>query len=187
MTTNFGNPSLLFMSDISENCSFEHRLRTRNDAWYARFAVGSDEWSKRAKARSRSAPARLRGRRDRAAEWQADRTRNGDGELCPENRGLATLTQDGTLHEHDRHRQPAALAPDRRHDSVQARPAEATRHSQLSSCERFRAWLGRSPDAAMADEVRLVQMHLVVSGASICNRNRIMTGVRFLFGVTLRH
>ena len=37
-----------------------------------------------------------------------------------------------------------------------------------------------------ADEVRRFQLHLIESGASICNRNRIMTGVRFLFRVTLR-
>lgn len=30
------------------------------------------------------------------------------------------------------------------------------------------------------------QLHLVEGGASICNRNRIVTGVRFLFRVTLR-
>jgi site-specific recombinase XerD len=46
--------------------------------------------------------------------------------------------------------------------------------------------LKRSPDTATADEVRLFQLHLIESGASICNRNRIMTGVRFLFRVTLR-
>jgi integrase/recombinase XerD len=34
--------------------------------------------------------------------------------------------------------------------------------------------------------VRAFQLHLIESGASICNRNRIMTGVRFLFRVTLR-
>jgi integrase/recombinase XerD len=34
--------------------------------------------------------------------------------------------------------------------------------------------------------VRRVQLHLIESGASICNRNRIMTGVRFPFRVTLR-
>jgi site-specific recombinase XerD len=38
----------------------------------------------------------------------------------------------------------------------------------------------------MADEVRRFQLHLIERGASICNRNRIMTGVRFLFRVTLR-
>ena len=34
--------------------------------------------------------------------------------------------------------------------------------------------------------MRRFQLHLIESGASICNRNRIMTGVRFLFRVTLR-
>src|SRR5689334_25035618 len=63
------------------------------------------------------------------------------------------------------------------------------RHAQRShihSCRRFAAFLGRSPDTATADDVRRFQLHLVESGASICNRNRIMTGVRFLFRVTLR-
>src|SRR5499433_2946428 len=61
-----------------------------------------------------------------------------------------------------------------------------TQRSHISSCQRFAAWLKRSPDTATADEVRLFQLHLIESGASICNRNRIMTGVRFLFRVTLR-
>src|SRR6202040_4064460 len=39
---------------------------------------------------------------------------------------------------------------------------------------------------ATPDEVRRFQLYLIESGASICNRNRIMTGVRFLFRVTLR-
>ena len=61
-----------------------------------------------------------------------------------------------------------------------------TQRGHISSCKRFAAWLKRSPDTATVDEVRLFQLHLVESGASICNRNRIMTGVRFLFRVTLR-
>ena len=61
-----------------------------------------------------------------------------------------------------------------------------TQRSHISSCKRFAAWLKRSPDTATADEVRQFQLHLIESGASICNRNRIMTGVRFLFRVTLR-
>jgi integrase/recombinase XerD len=63
------------------------------------------------------------------------------------------------------------------------------RHSQRShihSCMRFAAFLKRSPDTASADDVRRFQLHLIESGLSICNRNRIMTGVRFLFRVTLR-
>jgi integrase/recombinase XerD len=63
------------------------------------------------------------------------------------------------------------------------------RHSQRShiySCRRFAAFLKRSPDTATADDVRHFQLHLVEAGLSIPNRNRIMTGVKFLFRVTLR-
>jgi site-specific recombinase XerD len=61
-----------------------------------------------------------------------------------------------------------------------------TQRSHISSCKRFAAHLKRSPDTTTADDIRLFQLHLVESGASIGNRNRIMTGVRFLFRVTLR-
>src|ERR1700752_2511791 len=61
-----------------------------------------------------------------------------------------------------------------------------TQRSHISSCKRFAAYLKRSPDTATADEIRLFQLHLIETGASICNRNRIMTGLRFLFRVTLR-
>ena len=61
-----------------------------------------------------------------------------------------------------------------------------TQRSHVYSCKRFAAWLKRSPDTATPDEVRRFQLYLIESGASICNRNRIMTGVRFLFRVTLR-
>src|SRR5215831_12512393 len=55
-----------------------------------------------------------------------------------------------------------------------------------ASCKRFAAFLKRSPDTATADDIRRFQLHLAEPGISICNRNRIMTGVRFLFRVTLR-
>ena len=61
-----------------------------------------------------------------------------------------------------------------------------TQRSHIQSCKRFAAWLKRSPDTATPDEVRGFQLHLIESGTSICNRNRIMTGARFLFRVTLR-
>jgi integrase/recombinase XerD len=62
-------------------------------------------------------------------------------------------------------------------------------HSQRShiySCERFAAFLKRSPETATVDDVRRFQLHLMQSGTSISNRNRIMTGVKFLLRVTLR-
>ncbi len=61
-----------------------------------------------------------------------------------------------------------------------------SRRSHLYSCERFAGFLERSPGTATADDIRRFQLFLIESGASICNRNRIMTGVRFLFRVTLR-
>src|SRR5216683_1095151 len=61
-----------------------------------------------------------------------------------------------------------------------------TQSSHIYSCKRFAAFLKRSPDTATAEDIRLFQLHLAETGMSICNRNRIMTGVRLLFRVTLR-
>jgi site-specific recombinase XerD len=61
-----------------------------------------------------------------------------------------------------------------------------TQRGHIHSCKRFAAFLKRSPDAATAEDIRLFQLHLAKTGVSICNRNRIMTGLRFLFRVTLR-
>jgi integrase/recombinase XerD len=61
-----------------------------------------------------------------------------------------------------------------------------TQRGHIYSCRRFAAFLKRSPDTATAEDIRLFQLHLAETGMSICNRNRIMTGVRFLFRVTLR-
>ncbi|WP_323776804.1 tyrosine-type recombinase/integrase [Leisingera sp.] len=63
-------------------------------------------------------------------------------------------------------------------------PASQTSH--LRACKRFAAWLGRSPETAAPDDVRDFQRHLMESGTSICTRNQTMTGVKFLFRVTLR-
>jgi integrase/recombinase XerD len=62
-------------------------------------------------------------------------------------------------------------------------------HSQRShiySCKRLAAFLKCSPETATREDLRLFQLHLAATGTSICNRNRIMTGVRFLLRVTLR-
>lgn len=62
----------------------------------------------------------------------------------------------------------------------------ASQKFHVRACRRFAAWLGRSPDTATPDDVKHFQQHLIESGVTICNRNRIMTGVKFLFRVTLR-
>ena len=61
-----------------------------------------------------------------------------------------------------------------------------TQRSHIYSCKRFAAYLRRSPETATADEVRAFQLYLMETGPSIGNRNRIMTGVKFLLRVTLR-
>jgi site-specific recombinase XerD len=62
-------------------------------------------------------------------------------------------------------------------------------HSQrnhIHSCKRFAAFLRRSPETATPEDIRRFQLHLSETGLSICNRNRIMTGLKFLLRVTLR-
>jgi integrase/recombinase XerD len=61
-----------------------------------------------------------------------------------------------------------------------------TQRGHILSCKRFAAFLKRSPDTATLEDIRRFQLHLAESGVSICTRNRIMTGLRFLFRVTLR-
>ncbi len=63
---------------------------------------------------------------------------------------------------------------------------KASQASHLRACKRFAAWLRRSPDTATPDDVKYFQEYLIESGASICTRNQTMTGVKFLFRVTLR-
>jgi site-specific recombinase XerD len=46
--------------------------------------------------------------------------------------------------------------------------------------------VGRSPETATPDDVKYFQQYLIESGVSICTRNRTVTGVKFLFRVTLR-
>jgi integrase/recombinase XerD len=61
-----------------------------------------------------------------------------------------------------------------------------TQRAHIRSCKRFAAFLKRSPDTATAEDLRRFQLHLAETKVSIHTRNVIMTGVRFLFRVTLR-
>ncbi len=71
-------------------------------------------------------------------------------------------------------------------DMISRNLGPASQTSHLRACKRFAAWLGRSPEAAEPDDVKGFQQHLVESDVSICTRNQTMTGVKFLFRVTLR-
>ena len=61
-----------------------------------------------------------------------------------------------------------------------------TQTGHLRSCRRFAAYLGRSPKTAIPEDVRQFQLALIENGVRIGTRNMIMTGVKFLFRVTLR-
>ena len=81
------------------------------------------------------------------------------------------------------------VSPLRRHIIEAMSSRKLGPHSQrshISSCKRLAAFLGQSPETATCEDIRLFQLHLAETGMSICNRNRIMSGVRFLFRVTLR-
>jgi len=51
--------------------------------------------------------------------------------------------------------------------------------TQPIELQRFAAWLKRSPDTRRPTRCDRFQLHLSSAAASICNRNRIMTGVGF--------
>jgi site-specific recombinase XerD len=61
-----------------------------------------------------------------------------------------------------------------------------TQRGHIRSCKQFAAFLRRSPETATLEDIRRFQLHLADTGVSIFNRNHIMTGLRFLFRVTLR-
>jgi site-specific recombinase XerD len=84
-------------------------------------------------------------------------------------------------------KRPISLLRQRMIDDMTARHlGPHTQHDYIRSCKRFAAFLARSPETATADDIRRFQLDLAESGISIGNRNAIVTGVKFLFRVTLR-
>ena len=72
-------------------------------------------------------------------------------------------------------------------EDMKARKLSAgTQRGHIRACKRFASFLKRSPDTATLEDIRLFQLHLAEADVSICTRNCIMTGLRFLFRVTLR-
>src|SRR5215471_11741419 len=102
---------------------------------------------------------------------------------CLKNRGVPNLTKTGVALTTE------AITPLRQRmiEDMSARKLCAgTQRGHIRSCKRFAAFLKRSPDTATCEDIRSFQLHLADTGMSICNRNGIMTGLRFLFRVTLR-
>jgi site-specific recombinase XerD len=65
--------------------------------------------------------------------------------------------------------------------------APKTQQSYIRAVSRFAKYLGRSPDTATAEDLRLYQLHLVDEGTSPITLNATITGLKFLFDVTLGH
>jgi site-specific recombinase XerD len=60
-----------------------------------------------------------------------------------------------------------------------------TQEGYIRTVKRFAAFLGRSPDTANAEDVRRYQAHLATSRVGVPTRNHTVSGLRFLFKVTL--
>jgi integrase/recombinase XerD len=60
-----------------------------------------------------------------------------------------------------------------------------TQSGYIRAVRHFTVWLGRSPDTASAEDLRLFQLHLVDQGVSPITINATQTGLRFFFEVTL--
>ena len=71
-------------------------------------------------------------------------------------------------------------------EDMNSRKLRAARAGRVYSCRRFAAFLKRLLTRLHLRTFRLFQLHLAETGMSICNRNRIMTGLKFLLRVTLR-
>lgn len=61
-----------------------------------------------------------------------------------------------------------------------------TQKGHIRACERFAGFLRHSPETATAEDIRRFQLHLSQCDFGITTRNRTMTGVSFLYRVTLR-
>ena len=65
--------------------------------------------------------------------------------------------------------------------------APKTQEAYIRAVRRFAKYLGRSPDTATAEDLRLFQLHLVDEGISAITLNATITGLKFLFDVTMGH
>ena len=65
--------------------------------------------------------------------------------------------------------------------------APKTQEAYIRAVRRFTKYLGRSPDTATAEDLRLFQLHLVDEGTSAITLNATITGLKFLFDVTMGH
>src|SRR3974377_2624390 len=62
---------------------------------------------------------------------------------------------------------------------------EDTRRDYVRQVRAFAAFIGRSPDTATAEELRLFQLHQTQSGMQPPSINSAVSALRFFFTVTL--
>ena len=70
-------------------------------------------------------------------------------------------------------------------DMRMRRLSPKTQTACIRAVRRFAGFLGRSPDTASAEDLRRYQLHLVDHGTSPITLNATITGLTFLFDVTL--
>lgn len=83
---------------------------------------------------------------------------------------------------------PQAVSPLRQRmieDMRMRKLSEKTQSHYIRWVHRFAAFLGRSPDSASIEDLRRYQLHLVDHGVSPVSLNAAITGLKFLFDVTL--
>ena len=80
-------------------------------------------------------------------------------------------------------RQPAASAHDRRHDGAPFQ--EKVQKDYVRHVRTFTAFLGRSPDTAMSEDLRRFQLHMAQQQISAGAINAAIAALRFFFTVTL--
>ena len=60
-----------------------------------------------------------------------------------------------------------------------------TQAGYIRTVKKLNQFLGRSPDTATAEDLRLFQLHMISNGVSSTTINTTITGLRFFFEVTL--
>ena len=63
--------------------------------------------------------------------------------------------------------------------------SEKTRHDYVQKVRAFAAFIGRSPDTATAEDLRLFQLHQTQIGVQPPSINSAVSALRFFFTVTL--
>src|ERR1700676_113074 len=103
---------------------------------------------------------------------------------CPEIEVFQNLTQDRSTSMTDE-----AISPLRRRmieDMTIRKLAPKTQHDYVQRIKNFAVFLGRSPDTASFEDVRLYQLHLAASDVGVATLNQTVSTLRFFFRVTLK-